>query len=264
VETRILHLSDLHLGRHEAPEPALALRTLASELAPELVIATGDLAHRGRSTELERASALLAGFEKPLLVVPGNHDIPFGHARFTRPFARWERVFGETEPSYCSEKTVVVGLNSVRPWRHQGGALGSAQLVRARELLGAAPQRALRIVALHHHLASPPWRARHKRPVSSRDDVLHALAEAGADLVVSGHVHQAGIAERREFEALEGSGRPLVLTSTPGFGRPRPHRTGEACGVNVYVADDRSLTVTTYAWNGNAFAETGRRMFARG
>jgi 3',5'-cyclic AMP phosphodiesterase CpdA len=228
------------------------------------VIATGDFAHRGRIEELERAAELLAAFTSPVLAVPGNHDIPFGYRRFTRPFVRWEHVFGETEPVYRSDATVVVGLNSVRPWRQQGGALESAQLDRASELLASAPDGALRVVALHHHLASPPWRARHKRPLSRRDHVLQALAGAGADLVASGHVHQAGIAERREFEVLDGPARVLVLASTPGFGRPRPHRKGEARGVNLYTADAATLAVTTYAWNDNAFAETGRRVFARG
>jgi hypothetical protein len=32
----------------------------------------------------------------------------------------------------------------------------------------------------------------------------------------------------------------------------------------VYESDTASLTVTTFAWDGSAFAETGRRVFARG
>jgi 3',5'-cyclic AMP phosphodiesterase CpdA len=265
VTARVLHLSDLHIGRNEAPEPISALRELAAALGAELVIATGDLAHRGKRSQLERAAEMLGSLGTPVLAVPGNHDTPFTHARFTGPFAGWERVFGETEPVYRSERIVVVGLNSVRPWRQQSGALDAAQLDRTADLLRTTPDGALRVVALHHHLAAPPWRARHKRPVSNRDAVLQALAAAGAELVASGHVHQAGIAERREFEVLEDPhARTLVLATTPGFGRPRPRRKGEARGVNVYDADAGSLTVTTYAWNGNTFAETARRVFPRG
>ena len=122
----------------------------------------------------------------------------------------------------------------------------------------------LKVVALHHHLAAPPWRAARKRPLSRRDDVLRALTIAGADLVLSGHVHQASVAERREFKALEaGSTRSLVLASAAAIGRPRPKRREEARGLTVYEAVDGSLTAMTFAWDGAAFEEIGRRVFVR-
>ena len=198
--------------------------------------------------------------------MPGNHDIPHTvPGRFTRTFAAWEDVFGSTEPTYRSENVVCVGLSSVRPWRQQGGALSPDALARAAKRLAAAPAGALRVVALHHQLAAPPWRARRKRPLHDRDAVLRSLADAGAELVLGGHVHQAGIAERSEFEVVEDGGHAtLVLATAPGLGRPRPHRTGEARGCNGYEWDATKLVVVTYAWDGSAFAETARRSFARG
>ena len=62
---------------------------------------------------------------------------------------------------------------------------------------------ALTVVALHHHLAAPPWRAARRCPLSGRDGVLRALVAAGVELVVGGHVHQGAISERREFRVLE-------------------------------------------------------------
>jgi len=266
VTGRILHVSDLHVGRHEAHEPVAALRELASRLAPEVVVATGDFAHRGRPAELARAAELLRSLDAPLLAVPGNHDIPYSvPARFTRTYAAWNDVFGSIEPVHSSEQVVVVGLSSVRPWRQQGGALARDALARACSRLRAAAPAALRVVALHHHLAAPPWRARRKRPLHGRDNVLSSLVASGAELVVGGHVHQGAVAERHEFEALEDEGSAsLVLATAPGLGRPRPRRTGEARGLNVYEWDDETLAVVTYAWNGSSFAETARRSFARG
>jgi 3',5'-cyclic AMP phosphodiesterase CpdA len=265
VTARILHVSDLHIGRHEAPEPIVALYELAAELAPELVLATGDLAHRGKRWQLERAAELLRSLGIAVLAIPGNHDIPYTFpARFTRTFADWEHVFGTTEPVYTSNEVMVVGLTSVRVWRQQGGALDAGALHRVAQTLSAAPEGALRVVALHHHLAAPPWRARRKRPLHRRDGVLRSLSEAGAELVVGGHVHQAGIAERREFQAVEdGPSASLVLATASGLGRPRPHRSGEARGANLYESDADTLIVTTYAWDGGAFTEVGRRSFRR-
>ena len=253
------------MGHGEAWEPLAALGELIADLQPTLLVATGDMAHRGRRQELETAATLLRGLGLPFLAVPGNHDIPYTlPARFTRTFADWEHVFGETEPVHVAEGVVVVGLNSVRAWRHQGGALDDEPLARALTTLQEGPPEALRIVALHHHLAAPPWRAARKRPLSRRDDVLRKLVAAGTELVIGGHVHQGGIAERREFKVLEeGPRRALVLATAPALGRPRPKRREEARGLNVYEAEPASLTVRTYAWDGQALLEVGRRIFAR-
>jgi 3',5'-cyclic AMP phosphodiesterase CpdA len=266
VAARVLHLSDLHIGHRESLEPLDALAELAARLEPELLLATGDLSHRGRPEQLERARRLLDAVGLPLLAVPGNHDIPYTFpARFTRTFEAWRAAFGEPEPLHSSPGLVVVGLSSVRPWRQQGGSLEDEQVAAAVERLRAAPPQALKVVALHHHLAAPPWRAPRKRPLAKRDDVVEAFAQAGAELVVSGHVHQVAIAERREFEALEDGRRSsLVLASVAGLGRPRPHRRGEARGVNLYAADESSLTVMSYAWDGSRLAEVAQRRFTRG
>jgi 3',5'-cyclic AMP phosphodiesterase CpdA len=266
VAARVIHVSDLHIGRREAPEPFSALRELVARLTPEVVLATGDLAHRGKRSQLERAAELLGAVGPTVVAVPGNHDIPYTFpGRFTRTYSEWESVFGRTDPVYESETVFVAGLTSVRPWRQQGGALSAEQLAEVATRLRNAKGGALRIVALHHHLTAPPWRAPRKRPLRRRNHVLENLAVAGAELVASGHVHQASIAERREFEVLDDRHAvSIVLATAPGLGRPRPRRRGEALGVNLYESDGETLTVATFAWNGNGFGEIGRRSFRRG
>src|SRR5262249_47540105 len=149
---------------------------------------------------------------------------------------RWET----TEPVYHSDTLVVVGLNSVRPWRHQSGGLRDSQLRRVADLLAEAPGGALRVVALHHHLIGAPWRTR-ERPVSRRSHVLAALVDAGAELILSGHVHQSALSERREFEVASGSEAGVTIAIAPGLGQPRPRRRGEARGLHLYDADDREV-----------------------
>ncbi|MGH3136822.1 MAG: metallophosphoesterase family protein, partial [Gaiellaceae bacterium] len=181
MTARVLHVSDLHLGRRDAQEPVAALQQLVSILRPDLVLATGDLAHRGRRVELERAREILENLGASYLVVPGNHDIPYTFpARFSRTFDEWERVFGPAEPVFVSDDLMVVGMNSVRPWRQQGGAVEDGALRKATARIADASPPALRVVALHHHLAAPPWRAARKRPLKRRGSVLAALADAGA------------------------------------------------------------------------------------
>src|SRR5262249_5698930 len=160
---------------------------------PALIVASGDLTHRGRPEQHDGAAAYLRGLGRPLLVVPGNHDIPFlPPARLTRPFAQFERVWGTTEPVHADDGLLVVGLSSVRPWRHQSGGLRDAQLERAERLLSDAPDGALRVIVLHHHLIGAPWRSR-KLPVARRSHVLARFVDAGAELILGGHIHQSTV-----------------------------------------------------------------------
>jgi 3',5'-cyclic AMP phosphodiesterase CpdA len=263
VPTRAVHVSDLHAGRHEALGLPEALAALVEEVAPELVIATGDLSHRGRADQFAHAKELLDGLGTPVLAVPGNHDIPYSFpARFTRPWVEFERAFGTVDPVYRSESLVVCGLDSVRPWRHQAGRLSPARLTLAAETFADAAPGALRVVALHHHLAGAPWRTSRKFPLKNRDAALMAFATAGAELVIGGHIHQGTTVERHEIEATSSAGS-LVLATAPGLGRPRPHRLGEAQGVHVYEWDDERLVVVTRIWDGSQFSPTARRLFPR-
>jgi len=265
VRRRILHISDLHFGRNVAPEPMDALARLIEEVEPQLVVASGDLTHRGVRAQHERAAAFLRGLELPLLVIPGNHDIPYTFPkRFTRPWAEFERQWETTEPVHRSDGLVVAGLNSVRPWRHQSGRVQGRQVERVAEVFADAPDGALRVVALHHHLLGAPWRSR-KKPVAKRNLVLAALEEAGAELILAGHIHQSTMAERREFEiSTPGGERAVVVSIAPGFGQPRPNRRGEARGLQVYDAADEALRALTYIWRDDGWGLTAVRTFPRG
>jgi 3',5'-cyclic AMP phosphodiesterase CpdA len=260
-----VHISDLHCGVHGQADVNDALVATCLELSPALVIASGDLAHRGRPAELEEAKAVLDRLAAPLLAVPGNHDLPYTvPGRFTRPWRAFEAVFGTTRPVLTLDGIVACGLNSARPWRHQGGRLSSQSLEHAAAVLRNAPAAALRVVVLHHHLAGAPWRASHKFPLSDRDAALEALSAAGAELIVGGHIHQSSVVERHEFTALDGFVRsPVVLATAPGFNRPRPRRAGEAQGLHVIRWSNGELSIETRIWDGASFAPTGRRLFKR-
>ena len=244
MPARLLHLSDLHVGTVEEPDVERALATLIERVNPDLIVASGDLTHRAQPAEHDRAAAFLKRLERPLLVIPGNHDIPWA-------------------PVHRADDLFVVGLNSVRPWRHQSGGLRSAQLRRAAELLAAAPAEALCVVVLHHHLIGAPWRSR-KKPVARRTHVLASLVDAGAELILAGHIHQAAVSERHEFEVAPGSLRGATVSVAPGLGQPRPDRRGEARGLHVYEVHEHELVVETYVWREDDWGLTAVRKFPRG
>jgi 3',5'-cyclic AMP phosphodiesterase CpdA len=257
-------VSDLHTGTAEDAAVAPALASLVERVEPELVVVSGDITHRNKRAQHERAAALLCGLGPPLLVIPGNHDIPlWPPGRFTGTFAEFERHWPETEPVYASAAFHVVGLNSVRPWRHQSGGLRRSQLRWASERLREAASGAFRVVALHHHMIGAPWRTR-KKPVAERNRVLGSLVDSGAELILAGHTHQGAVAERREFEVVRGDVGSVLVSVAPGLGQPRPQRRGEARGLHVYEAAEATVTVWTYIWRDDDWALTAERLFPRG
>jgi 3',5'-cyclic AMP phosphodiesterase CpdA len=264
VVTRILHVSDLHFGARDDPSIERGIAELVERTAPELIIASGDLTHRGRRDQHEQAAAFLRGLGTPLVTVPGNHDIPYTFpARFTRTWREFERLWETTEQVHADGRAYVVGLNSVRPWRHQSGGLSDAQLRRATDRLQAAPEDALRVVVLHHQMVGAPWRTR-KKPVARRTHVLARLVDCGAELIVGGHIHQGTVSERHEFEVITGEARGVVVSIAPGLGQPRPDRRGEARGAVVYTADERTIRIETFIWRDDDWGLTAVRAFARG
>src|SRR4029079_11238698 len=143
----------LHAGTQQERDVEQALTRLVERLgAPPLVGAggAGDPRgrpgraragpRRGRRRELERAAELLRSLGPPVLAVPGNHDLPYTPSRFVHPWGEFERVWETTEPTASAEGLHVVGLNSARPFRPQGGALSRAQLERTAERLAAAAE----------------------------------------------------------------------------------------------------------------------------
>jgi hypothetical protein len=108
-----------------------------------------------------------------------------------------------------------------------------------------------------------PWRAARKRPLARRAHVLQTLTTAGADLVVAGHIHQAAVSERGEFEVADTRAGAVVVSIAPGLGQPRPHRLGEARGFHIYEVDASELRVLTHIWTGGDWKLTATRTFVR-
>ena len=119
------------------------------------------------------------------------------------------------------------------------------------------------MAVLHHHLLGAPWRAARKRPVSHRNRVLRALLDAGADLILAGHIHQAAVSERHEFEVVGDEARTAVVAIAPGLGQPRPRRLGEARGLHLHEADAEAIHVRTFRWSRGDWTLSAERRFPR-
>lgn len=253
---RILQLSDVHFGSHE-PELVDAALAMASELAPDLVVLSGDLTQRGRLREFAAARAFMAQLTAPVLAIPGNHDIPAFNQfalRVFNPFKRYrESVRPTLHDSHLSPGIAILGLNSAMafgPWFDWSrGGVNAAGRQLAREFFATVEPAALRVLTIHHPVIGRPNGPANRHLIEWRAPLLELLHELRIDLVLGGHYHLAyhGMVRREQPSAHH-----LVVAQAATACSHR--RRGEANGFNVVDASHDALNITFHQWDGNRFA----------
>lgn len=189
--TSLLHLSDLHVGT-ERVELMSALQRFCARERPALIVASGDITQRARRRQFDEAFAFLRSLGGvALLAVPGNHDVPLFDllSRIATPYAGWRRVFGPVlEPRIVGDDFAVAGLNSTRRWRHIQGEVSASQVHDVGAWLLQQTGRAVRVLVVHHPVAATLESDR-ANLLRGAEPALRAWAAAGADVVLSGHIH---------------------------------------------------------------------------
>ena len=186
----LLQVSDPHFGT-EQPAVMDALALLAQPLRPDLVVLSGDITQRAGRRQFQAARAFVDRLGAPLLAIPGNHDIPLFNLgqRLCRPYAHYREAFGEDlEPVHATPDLLVLGINTTRWWRHKNGAVSRTQIERVANRLAAAKPAQLRVVVVHQPAAVLQPDETHNL-LRGRAAALPRWAEAGADLVLGGHIH---------------------------------------------------------------------------
>jgi 3',5'-cyclic AMP phosphodiesterase CpdA len=189
--TTLVQISDPHFGRERAPVVE-ALVQLVHQIAPDLVVLSGDITQRARSSEFAAAAAFVERLCAPrVLAIPGNHDISLFNpiSRFAQPYAGFRRAFGDDlEPTFRAADCVVLGVKTTRRYRHVDGEVSDAQRERvAAELRRARPEQA-RIIVVHQPLAVPRH-SEDKNVAHGHAAAIRAWADAGADMILGGHIH---------------------------------------------------------------------------
>ncbi len=192
---RVLHVSDVHFGVED--RRALdAFGQAVHAARPDAIICTGDLTQRARHSQFVAAREWFVSLGVPVMLAPGNHDMPYYNMieRFRRPYARFDALDAVAGSTIELKHAVIVPLdtNVTAQWRFpwSDGVIKQrkldATLAQLAELAEAGEKR-LKIVACHHPLL--PAQNGQRNPTIRGDQAFAALAAAGADAVMSGHVH---------------------------------------------------------------------------
>lgn len=251
--TLILHLSDTHFGS-ERPPVVEALLRLAKRAEPDIAILSGDITQRARSAEFSAARQFVDALGIPARVVlPGNHDIPLLNLpiRLLSPYSRYCRAFGsELEPELETDGLLIIGVNTTRWYRHKDGIVSGAQIERVSERLRRAAPRALKIVVTHQPI--------HVTRTADEHNLLHghraaaeAWSDAGADLVLGGHIHLPYV---RELGAHIDTLKRRLWSVQAGTAVSTRVRASVPNSVNLirHPVDDDAARCTIERWDFNA------------
>jgi len=166
---RVLHVSDLHLGRLSPAGAALDRAvSWANERPPDLVAVTGDLVRRpGGHAQLEHALGRLES-QHGIYAVLGNHDVGDARDPFTRPTDLSDLHEAGVTLLRDEERTIEVGgarvqVVGVEPAAYKAGRSGPVERADA--------EADLRILLCHY------------------PEIVRRLPRGVFDLVLAGHYH---------------------------------------------------------------------------
>ncbi len=241
----IVHLSDVHFGRIDPVSVAPLASTIAAA-RPDLTVISGDLTQRARNGQFRAARAFLDALPAPVLVVPGNHDVPLWNvtARFLTPLGRYKRhITADLSPVYRDEEIVVAGVNTARSLTIGEGRIAMSQVRDIVAALDLAPKPAIRIVVTHHPFDLPPG-VGEQRLLGRAYPAMAALAAAGADLFLAGHLHLSHIGHSAERYRIAGHSALIVQAGTVST-RSR----GEQPSFNILRIERPRISIGRFVWD---------------
>ena len=176
------------------------METMLSEM-PDMLLITGDLTKDGELLSHEYVAGQLnrlreAGIKT--FVIPGNHDFGTKHAlTFDGDQSSRAEVVDETSLSYCCEPVeglLLIGLDS-----GTDGRLEESTLEWACQQAARAQQQGKYVLAMMHHALVPHFNAEDQilpsSVVQNYETVRNRLADAGVQVVLTGHIHISDIAK---------------------------------------------------------------------
>ena len=258
----LVHLSDLHFGRvdEQLLEP---LRAAVGAADPDLVVVSGDLTQRAKTSEFEQARAFLDRLPRPQLVVPGNHDVPLYRVweRFLSPLGKYRRLIErDLEPSFVDDEIAVVGINTARSLTFKNGRINEEQMTAIKRRFDPLRESVLKVVVTHHPFDLPDQTGEVEL-VGRADAAMEMFSRCGVDLLLAGHFHLSEAGSTASRHPLAGYAALVVQAGTATSTRGR----GEENAFNVLRVTGDEVVVERMSWrdDARAFAADRSERFVR-
>jgi len=189
-----IQLSDPQFGCHgkslekETRNAELVVKVM-NKLGPRFVVITGDLVHafpghKGRKEQVRRFWKVFSKLERPLYLVPGNHDV--GNYPTARSIAQYKREFRTKDRYVFTESGVkFMALNSSLIWMNRGAESKRHERWMKKNIDD------VRLVFQHHQwfIYSPHEKNGYFNLPKRKRCWLRVFGNAGVDAVLAGHFH---------------------------------------------------------------------------
>jgi 3',5'-cyclic AMP phosphodiesterase CpdA len=247
----IAHISDAHFGAHDS--------TIASKLLDELnraeydvIVVSGDMTQRGRVDQFQAAAMWLDQLTAPVLIVPGNHDVPLYdiYTRFLHPRDRYlAHICDDLEPTYFDSELAICGIDTTKTFTTKYGRITDEQVAHIATKLANLGDR-WKIVVAHHPFIVPAGQESER--VDGADMALPVFESAGVDMILTGHLHTLSIAGRDEGHRML-----AVQAGTCMSTRTR----GEAQSYNRLRFDGDGVEILQRMWDGGRFSDAASKSY---
>ena len=226
-----------------------ALLDTALKYKPDLVLIPGDLTKDGEAASHDTVAAGIHRLEAagiPVLVIPGNHDIPASNDWTTHYSGTFNKATSTDAGSYSFAAEPLPGVTVLGIDGSDGkasvGKLSASTLAWVEAQAKAAKAKGNMVIAMTHWqilehfdgLASIEPASRFEKPDELRDLLMHN----GVHLVLTGHFHVNGITTFRDTTGLTQDSLVEITTGSP-ITYPCPYRW------MTLAKDRKSIEVTT-------------------
>jgi 3',5'-cyclic AMP phosphodiesterase CpdA len=252
----LLHFSDIHFGGPQAPHRAEALLAEINRRSPTVVAISGDLTQRARTRQFREARSFLDHISSPLVVVPGNHDVPLWNVydRFVSPLEKYRRwINDDPNPVFVDDSLAVAGIDTTRSFTIKGGKVGKSYLHEIRSRPLSLPGHLCKVLVAHHPFAPPPGFER-EATVEGVARALKTFEECGVEVILTGHLHMTYIADSKDIYPHHKRGMLLVQAGTAASLRGRGSERHKN-SFNLLDITDGQIKVTSFEY------EEGQREF---
>ncbi len=176
--TKFTLLTDIHVtpGNENERQLGLAIEEINANDS-KFVILSGDLTNEGSDEQLYNVKRILDGLEKPIYVIPGNHENNWSQSA-SKTFMD---IWGDDKFVFESDSIIFIGINCGPYMKMGDGHIKQEDLLWLKHELSQRCTPGKRVISINHYPI--------KEDIDNWQDYVSAIQDYPTILQIGGHYH---------------------------------------------------------------------------